>query len=160
MWKQISTYYVQMLRIGWPLRLHLALSDVLRKCFLNWCLLCLHAGDDPRGAGGIEGLVLWSGTSFHHIFWPQSTQVTLLQILPSGGQLFIKWLGTMLYCLLFVQTYSQLAHPIQQAKAMGLQFHSKILDIDNIDVSYSTLHYTGLIVKPWLLALYNNSRSF
>ncbi|KAG9329103.1 hypothetical protein JZ751_007628 [Albula glossodonta] len=30
-------------------------------------------------------------------------------------------------------TYSQLAHPIQQARAMGLQFHSKILDIDNID---------------------------
>ncbi|XP_039590098.1 mitochondrial import inner membrane translocase subunit TIM44 isoform X1 [Passer montanus] len=32
-------------------------------------------------------------------------------------------------------TYSQLAHPIQQAKALGLQFHSRILDIDNIDVS-------------------------
>ncbi|KAG8594185.1 hypothetical protein GDO81_001116 [Engystomops pustulosus] len=32
-------------------------------------------------------------------------------------------------------TYSQLAHPIQQAKAMGLRFHSKVLDIDNIDVS-------------------------
>nr|XP_031529928.1 mitochondrial import inner membrane translocase subunit TIM44 isoform X1 [Vicugna pacos] len=30
-------------------------------------------------------------------------------------------------------TYSQLAHPIQQAKALGLQFHSRILDIDNID---------------------------
>lgn len=35
------------------------------------------------------------------------------------------------------QTYSQLAHPIQQAKALGLQFHSRILDIDNIDVSVS-----------------------
>lgn len=34
-----------------------------------------------------------------------------------------------------LQTYSQLAHPIQQAKALGLQFHSRILDIDNIDVS-------------------------
>ncbi|PKU30213.1 hypothetical protein llap_19483 [Limosa lapponica baueri] len=32
-----------------------------------------------------------------------------------------------------LETYSQLAHPIQQAKAMGLQFHSRILDIDNID---------------------------
>uniref|UniRef100_A0A672RWD0 Mitochondrial import inner membrane translocase subunit TIM44 n=1 Tax=Sinocyclocheilus grahami TaxID=75366 RepID=A0A672RWD0_SINGR len=32
-------------------------------------------------------------------------------------------------------TYSRLAHPIQQAKAMGLQFHSKILDIDNIDLA-------------------------
>ncbi len=45
----------------------------------------------------------------------------------------------MLAHLLFLQTYSQLAHPIQQAKAMGLQFHSKILDIDNIDVSCSGL---------------------
>lgn len=33
------------------------------------------------------------------------------------------------------QTYSQLAHPIQQAKALGLRFQSQILDIDNIDVS-------------------------
>lgn len=33
------------------------------------------------------------------------------------------------------QTYSQLAHPIQQARALGLLFQSKILDIDNIDVS-------------------------
>uniref|UniRef100_A0A8C4ZBE6 Mitochondrial import inner membrane translocase subunit TIM44-like n=1 Tax=Gadus morhua TaxID=8049 RepID=A0A8C4ZBE6_GADMO len=30
-------------------------------------------------------------------------------------------------------TYSQLAHPIQQARALGLMFQSKILDIDNID---------------------------
>lgn len=35
------------------------------------------------------------------------------------------------------QTYSQLAHPIQQARALGLLFQSKILDIDNIDVSVS-----------------------
>ncbi|KAK2113898.1 Mitochondrial import inner membrane translocase subunit TIM44 [Saguinus oedipus] len=32
-------------------------------------------------------------------------------------------------------TYSQLAHPIQQAKALGLQFHSRILDIDNVDLA-------------------------
>lgn len=38
---------------------------------------------------------------------------------------------------LSLQTYSQLAYPIQQAKALGLQFHSRILDIDNIDVSTS-----------------------
>lgn len=37
-----------------------------------------------------------------------------------------------------LQTYSQLAHPIQQAKALGLQFHSRILDIDNVDVSVSS----------------------
>lgn len=39
-------------------------------------------------------------------------------------------------CVL-LQTYSQLAHPIQQARALGLLFQSKILDIDNIDVSDS-----------------------
>lgn len=33
------------------------------------------------------------------------------------------------------QTYSQLAHPIQQARALGLLFQSKVLDIDNLDVS-------------------------
>uniref|UniRef100_A0A8I3WTF0 Tim44-like domain-containing protein n=1 Tax=Callithrix jacchus TaxID=9483 RepID=A0A8I3WTF0_CALJA len=32
-------------------------------------------------------------------------------------------------------TYSQLAHPIQQAKALGLQFHSRILDIDKVDLA-------------------------
>lgn len=37
------------------------------------------------------------------------------------------------------QTYSQLAHPIQQARTLGLLFQSKILDIDNIDVSNFTL---------------------
>lgn len=37
---------------------------------------------------------------------------------------------------LSLQTYSQLAHPIQQAKALGLQFHSRILDISNVDVSH------------------------
>lgn len=42
-----------------------------------------------------------------------------------------SWVAMRCFCL---QTYSQLAHPIQQAKATGLKFHSKILDIDNIDV--------------------------
>lgn len=42
-------------------------------------------------------------------------------------------------CGLSLQTYSQLAHPIQQARALGLQFHSRILDIDNVDVSVSPL---------------------
>lgn len=37
------------------------------------------------------------------------------------------------------QTYSQLAHPIQQANALGLCFQSKILDIDNIDVSVTNI---------------------
>lgn len=44
----------------------------------------------------------------------------------------------LLYCTC-PQTYSQLAHPIQQARALGLLFQSKILDIDNIDVSAFTL---------------------
>ncbi|XP_014899286.1 mitochondrial import inner membrane translocase subunit TIM44 isoform X1 [Poecilia latipinna] len=43
-------------------------------------------------------------------------------------------------------TYSQLAHPIQQAKAMGLQFHSKILDIDNIDLVMGKMMEQGPVL--------------
>lgn len=43
-------------------------------------------------------------------------------------------------------TYSQLAHPIQQAKAMGLQFHSKILDIDNIDLAMCKMMDQGPVL--------------
>ncbi|XP_056613941.1 mitochondrial import inner membrane translocase subunit TIM44 [Triplophysa dalaica] len=43
-------------------------------------------------------------------------------------------------------TYSQLAHPIQQAKAMGLQFHSKILDIDNIDLPMGKMMEQGPVL--------------
>ncbi|KAJ8271073.1 hypothetical protein GJAV_G00122440 [Gymnothorax javanicus] len=43
-------------------------------------------------------------------------------------------------------TYSQLAHPIQQARAMGLQFHSKILDIDNIDLAMGKLMDQGPVL--------------
>lgn len=43
-------------------------------------------------------------------------------------------------------TYSLLAHPIQQAKAMGLQFHSKILDIDNIDLAMGKMMDQGPVL--------------
>ncbi|TDH08592.1 hypothetical protein EPR50_G00099140 [Perca flavescens] len=43
-------------------------------------------------------------------------------------------------------TYSQLAHPIQQGKAMGLQFHSKILDIDNIDLAMGKMMDQGPVL--------------
>ncbi|MBN3308839.1 TIM44 translocase, partial [Amia calva] len=43
-------------------------------------------------------------------------------------------------------TYSQLAHPIQQAKAMGLKFHSKILDIDNIDLAMGKMMEQGPVL--------------
>ncbi|KAL6469469.1 hypothetical protein MHYP_G00229930 [Metynnis hypsauchen] len=43
-------------------------------------------------------------------------------------------------------TYSQLAHPIQQAKAMGLQFHSKILDIDNVDLAIGKMMEQGPVL--------------
>ncbi|XP_051979737.1 mitochondrial import inner membrane translocase subunit TIM44-like [Xyrauchen texanus] len=43
-------------------------------------------------------------------------------------------------------TYSQLAHPIQQAKAMGLQFHSNILDIDNIDLAMGKMMEQGPVL--------------
>uniref|UniRef100_A0A6Q2YHV4 Mitochondrial import inner membrane translocase subunit TIM44 n=1 Tax=Esox lucius TaxID=8010 RepID=A0A6Q2YHV4_ESOLU len=45
-----------------------------------------------------------------------------------------------------LETYSQLAHPIQQAKAMGLQFHSKILDIDNIDLAMGKMMEQGPVL--------------
>ncbi|XP_004644939.1 mitochondrial import inner membrane translocase subunit TIM44 isoform X2 [Octodon degus] len=43
-------------------------------------------------------------------------------------------------------TYSQLAHPIQQAKALGLQFHSHILDIDNIDLAMGKMMEQGPVL--------------
>uniref|UniRef100_A0A8C9W6X5 Mitochondrial import inner membrane translocase subunit TIM44 n=1 Tax=Scleropages formosus TaxID=113540 RepID=A0A8C9W6X5_SCLFO len=43
-------------------------------------------------------------------------------------------------------TYSQLAHPIQQARTMGLQFHSKILDIDNIDLAMGKMMEQGPVL--------------
>uniref|UniRef100_A0A8C5I5B6 Tim44-like domain-containing protein n=1 Tax=Gouania willdenowi TaxID=441366 RepID=A0A8C5I5B6_GOUWI len=44
-------------------------------------------------------------------------------------------------------TYSQLAHPIQQAKAMGLQFSSKILDIDSIDDKVLRMMYVWALCR-------------
>ncbi|XP_049495763.1 mitochondrial import inner membrane translocase subunit TIM44 isoform X1 [Panthera uncia] len=43
-------------------------------------------------------------------------------------------------------TYSQLAHPIQQAKALGLQFHSRVLDIDNIDLAMGKMMEQGPVL--------------
>ncbi|XP_077129208.1 mitochondrial import inner membrane translocase subunit TIM44 [Ranitomeya variabilis] len=43
-------------------------------------------------------------------------------------------------------TYSQLAHPIQQAKAMGLRFHSRVLDIDNIDLAMGKMMEQGPVL--------------
>ncbi|KAK2822225.1 hypothetical protein Q5P01_022290 [Channa striata] len=43
-------------------------------------------------------------------------------------------------------TYSQLAHPIQQARALGLLFHSKILDIDNIDLAMGKIMDQGPVL--------------
>ncbi|XP_063002962.1 mitochondrial import inner membrane translocase subunit TIM44 [Elgaria multicarinata webbii] len=43
-------------------------------------------------------------------------------------------------------TYSQLAHPIQQAKATGLQFHSRILDIDNVDLAMGKMMEQGPVL--------------
>ncbi|XP_048449274.1 mitochondrial import inner membrane translocase subunit TIM44-like, partial [Rhincodon typus] len=43
-------------------------------------------------------------------------------------------------------TYSQLAQPIQQAKAMNLQFRSKILDIDNIDLAMGKMMEQGPVL--------------
>ncbi|XP_072261160.1 mitochondrial import inner membrane translocase subunit TIM44 [Pyxicephalus adspersus] len=43
-------------------------------------------------------------------------------------------------------TYSQLAQPIKQARTMGLQFHSRILDIDNIDLPMGKMMEQGPVL--------------
>lgn len=43
-------------------------------------------------------------------------------------------------------TYSQLAHPIQQARALGLRFQSKVLDIDNIDLAMGKMMDQGPVL--------------
>ncbi|XP_016287762.2 mitochondrial import inner membrane translocase subunit TIM44 isoform X2 [Monodelphis domestica] len=43
-------------------------------------------------------------------------------------------------------TYSQLAHPIHQAKSMGLQFHSRILDISNVDLAMGKMMEQGPVL--------------
>ncbi|KAI5929795.1 Mitochondrial import inner membrane translocase subunit TIM44 [Manis javanica] len=43
-------------------------------------------------------------------------------------------------------TYSQLAHPIQQAKALGLQLHSRVLDIDNVDLAMGKMMEQGPVL--------------
>ncbi|KAF3829506.1 hypothetical protein GH733_003770 [Mirounga leonina] len=43
-------------------------------------------------------------------------------------------------------TYSQLAHPIQQARALGLQFHSRILDIDSVDLAMGKMMEQGPVL--------------
>uniref|UniRef100_A0A674E6E8 Mitochondrial import inner membrane translocase subunit TIM44 n=1 Tax=Salmo trutta TaxID=8032 RepID=A0A674E6E8_SALTR len=45
-----------------------------------------------------------------------------------------------------LETYSQLAHPIQQARALGLMFQSKVLDIDNIDLAMGKLMDQGPVL--------------
>ncbi|CAG5896875.1 mitochondrial import inner membrane translocase subunit TIM44-like isoform 2-T2 [Menidia menidia] len=43
-------------------------------------------------------------------------------------------------------TYSQLAHPIQQARTLGLLFQSKVLDIDNIDLAMGKMMDQGPVL--------------
>nr|XP_056723558.1 mitochondrial import inner membrane translocase subunit TIM44 [Euleptes europaea] len=46
----------------------------------------------------------------------------------------------------YESTYSQLAQPIQQAKATGLRFSSKILDIDNVDLAMGKMMEQGPVL--------------
>uniref|UniRef100_A0A4X2MEI7 Mitochondrial import inner membrane translocase subunit TIM44 n=1 Tax=Vombatus ursinus TaxID=29139 RepID=A0A4X2MEI7_VOMUR len=45
-----------------------------------------------------------------------------------------------------LETYNQVAHPIHQAKSMGLQFHSKILDISNVDLAMGKMMEQGPVL--------------
>lgn len=102
----------------------------------------------PRHCGHFWKVqVLKSGNSVREppagsMFWDAGTCPRWAGI---SGAPVLSWCGALLWLGLgwssdghiglLLQTYSQLAHPIQQAKALGLQFHSRILDIDNVDVS-------------------------
>uniref|UniRef100_UPI00358EA310 mitochondrial import inner membrane translocase subunit TIM44 isoform X1 n=2 Tax=Myxine glutinosa TaxID=7769 RepID=UPI00358EA310 len=43
-------------------------------------------------------------------------------------------------------TFSQLAHPIKQAKALGYTFHSSVLDVDNVDLAMGKLMEQGPVL--------------
>lgn len=69
-----------------------------------------------------------------------------LDIIPNILEAMIRGELEILKDWCYEATYSQLAHPIQQAKAMGLQFHSKILDIDNIDLAMGKMMDQGPVL--------------
>ncbi|XP_060231870.1 mitochondrial import inner membrane translocase subunit TIM44 [Meriones unguiculatus] len=43
-------------------------------------------------------------------------------------------------------TYRQLAQPIQQARALGLQFHSRVLDVSNVDLAMGKMMEQGPVL--------------
>ncbi|XP_014071726.1 mitochondrial import inner membrane translocase subunit TIM44 [Salmo salar] len=69
-----------------------------------------------------------------------------LDIIPNVLEAMIRGELEVLKDWCYEATYSQLAHPIQQAKAMGLHFHSKILDIDNIDLAMGKMMEQGPVL--------------
>ncbi|XP_013995275.2 mitochondrial import inner membrane translocase subunit TIM44 [Salmo salar] len=67
-------------------------------------------------------------------------------IIPNILEAMIRGELEMLKDWCYEATYSQLAHPIQQARALGLTFQSKVLDIDNIDLAMGKLMDQGPVL--------------
>lgn len=67
-------------------------------------------------------------------------------IIPNILEAMIRGELEMLKDWCYEATYSQLAHPIQQARALGLMFQSKVLDIDNIDLAMGKLMDQGPVL--------------
>uniref|UniRef100_A0A8C4Q120 Mitochondrial import inner membrane translocase subunit TIM44 n=1 Tax=Eptatretus burgeri TaxID=7764 RepID=A0A8C4Q120_EPTBU len=59
-------------------------------------------------------------------------------------------------------TFSQLAHPIKQAKALGYTFHSRVLDVDNVDLAMGKLMEQGPVLiitfQAQLVLILRNSK--
>ncbi|XP_036841590.1 mitochondrial import inner membrane translocase subunit TIM44 isoform X3 [Oncorhynchus mykiss] len=67
-------------------------------------------------------------------------------IIPNILEAMIRGELEMLKDWCYEATYSQLAHPIQQARALGLMFQSKVLDIDNVDLAMGKLMDQGPVL--------------
>ncbi|XP_061654012.1 mitochondrial import inner membrane translocase subunit TIM44-like isoform X1 [Phyllopteryx taeniolatus] len=68
------------------------------------------------------------------------------EIIPNILEAMIRGELDVLKSWCYEATYSQLAHPIQQARALGLLFQSKILDIDNIDLAMGKMMDQGPVL--------------
>uniref|UniRef100_A0A674E683 Translocase of inner mitochondrial membrane 44 n=1 Tax=Salmo trutta TaxID=8032 RepID=A0A674E683_SALTR len=68
-------------------------------------------------------------------------------IIPNILEAMIRGELEMLKDWCYEATYSQLAHPIQQARALGLMFQSKVLDIDNIDEKVLRMMYVWALCR-------------
>ncbi|XP_076847494.1 mitochondrial import inner membrane translocase subunit TIM44-like [Brachyhypopomus gauderio] len=68
-------------------------------------------------------------------------------IIPNVLQALIRGELEILKDWCYKAVYSQVSHPIKQAIGMGLQLHSKVLDIDNIDEKVLRMMYVWALCR-------------